>query len=77
MLTAIQLVSDDNEESDTGPKGVDGDRYLTEDPCDLPACGPDDLLIGAFIRDLVRADVLSQNSSLLIHSSAFKFASVS
>lgn len=65
MLTAIQLVSNDNEESDTGPKGVDGDRYFTEDPCDLSARGPDNLLIGAFIRDLVRSDASSQNYSFL------------
>lgn len=57
MLTAIQLVSDDNEESDAGPKGVDGDRYFTEDACNLPARGSNDLLIGAFIGDLNRADV--------------------
>lgn len=56
MLTAFQLVSDDDEESDTGPKGVDGDRYFTEDACDFPTSGSDNFLIGAFIADLKRVD---------------------
>lgn len=74
MLTAIQLVSDDNEESNAGPKGVDGDGYFTEDSCDLPARGSNHLLIGAFIRDLKGADRSSQPFSLgpfWFHSSAF------
>lgn len=62
MLTAIQLVSDDNEESNTSPKGVDSDRYITEDSCDFPTCGSNHLLIGVFIGDLKRADVSSQTS---------------
>lgn len=56
MLTAFQLVSNDDEESDTGPKGVDSDRYLTEDPCDFPTSGSDNFLISAFIADLKRED---------------------
>lgn len=62
MLTAIQLVSDDNEESNAGPEGVDGDGDFTEDSCDFPTRGSNDLLIGVFIGDLNRADVSSQNS---------------
>lgn len=61
-LTAIQLVSDDNEESNTSPKGVDSDGYFTEDSCDFPTCGSNDLLIGVFIGDLNGADGSSHNS---------------
>lgn len=74
MLTAIQLVSNDNEEGNAGPKGVDGDGYFTEDSCDLPARGSNDLLIGVFIRDLNGADKTSQPFILepfSCHSPAF------
>lgn len=74
MLTAIQLVSNDNEEGNAGPKGVDGDGYFTEDSCDLPARGSNDLLIGVFIRDLNGADKSSQPFILepfSFHSPAF------
>lgn len=74
MLTAIQLVSNDNEESNAGPKGVDGDGYFTEDSCDFPARGSNDLLIGVFIRDLNGADKSSQPFILdpfSFHPSAF------
>lgn len=74
MLTAIKLVSNDNEESNAGPKGVDGDGYFTEDSCDFPARGSNDLLIGVFIRDLNGADKSSQPFILdpfSFHSSAF------
>lgn len=56
MLTAIQLVSNDNKESNTGPKGVDGNRYFTEESCDFPTSGSNNLLIGAFVTDLKKPD---------------------
>lgn len=65
------MVSDDNEESNTSPKGVDSDRYFREDSCDFPTCGSNNLLIGVFIGDLNRADVSSQNSKLSILDSFF------
>lgn len=71
LLTAIQLISDDNEESNTSPKGVDSDRYFTEDSCDFPTCGSNNLLIGVFIGDLNRADVSTQDSKLSILESFF------
>lgn len=69
MLTAIQLVSDDDEESNAGPKGIDSDGYFTEDSCHFPTRGSNHLLIGVFIGDLDRADVSSQNSKLSIPDS--------
>lgn len=58
MLTAIQLVSNDDKESNASPKGVDSNRYFTEDPCDFPTSSSNDLLIGVLIRDLKKADRL-------------------
>lgn len=55
ILTAIQLVSDDDKESNASPKGVDSNRYFTEDPCDFPTSSSNNLLIGVFIRDLKKA----------------------
>lgn len=55
-LTAIQLVSNDDEEGDTSPEGVDGNGDFTRDSCYFPTSGSDDLLIGAFITDLKKAD---------------------
>lgn len=56
ILTTIQLVSDDNKEGNTSPKGVDGDGHFTCDSRDFPTSGSDDLLIGAFIADLKKPD---------------------
>lgn len=52
ILTAIQLVSNDDKEGNTGPKGVDSDGYFTYDSCDFPTRGSNNLLIGAFVTDL-------------------------
>lgn len=74
VLTAIQLVSDDNEEGNTSPKGVDSDGYFTEDSCDLPTCGSNNLLIGVFIGDLERADGSSQTGRApVVLQQAFSF----
>jgi len=68
-LTAIQLVSNDDEESDTSPKGVDGNGDFTCDSCYFPTGGSDDLLIGAFITDLKRAKGSLQPHSGVARSS--------
>lgn len=59
-LTSLQLVSDDDEERDTGPEGVDSDGDFTEDPRDFPTSGSNNLLIGAFITDLKRPHRISK-----------------
>ena len=51
-LTSVQLVSDDDEESNAGAEGVNSDGDLTDDPHDLPTRGSHNLLIGALVTDL-------------------------
>ncbi len=52
ILTAIQLVSNDDKEGNTSAKGVDSDGYFTYDSCDFSTRGSNNLLIRAFVTDL-------------------------
>lgn len=56
-LTSLQLVSNDDEESYAGPKSVDGDGDFTQDPGDFATSGSNDLLVGAFITDLMTTSI--------------------
>lgn len=60
ILTAIQLVSYDNEESNAGPKCVDSDGYFTQDTGDFTASGSNNLLIRALIADLKKPNKMSK-----------------
>lgn len=62
-LTVFQLVTDDDEESDASTKGVHGDGDFTQDARDLPTGGADDLLIRAFITDLVEKQKSCHNKN--------------
>ena len=51
-LTLVLLVSDDDEESDAGAKGVDSNGHFAQHARDLPADGPHDLLVGPLVAGL-------------------------